>query len=110
LQGDEVVRSDRGGRVVGGAILVGEREGTHPEAKGQSGRNAERVGVRSRDGARRTGQSRAPIGDGLERVERECAGAAAGGRPEGSQPGGAARMPDVAKRGYGGREWRAESG
>jgi hypothetical protein len=50
---DEVVRGDRGARVVGGALVVGEREGLEAERPGEPEPDGEPVVAVGRDGRAR---------------------------------------------------------
>ena len=71
LQRDEEVRGDRGGGVVGGAVLVGDLDGAPCPSAGQGeGVGGRARGRRARDGAARAGEVRA------RRRARSSAGAA----------------------------------
>jgi hypothetical protein len=67
----EEVRRDRGGGVVGGAVLVGDAERVHAEVPGQG--TGGRLGPRRRTGDRgaRAGELPAGMGDGRQGMEAE---------------------------------------
>ena len=71
LERHEEVRRDRRGRVVGGAVLVGDVDGPHPERLRERRRG--RQHPRRRAGNRRRGavERRAVRGDGHQRMQRE---------------------------------------
>ena len=98
LERDEEVRRDRGGRVVGGAVLVGDGRRAQAEPRGQLARDRERARRRARDGgAGARERRRAGRRDGHQRVqaERLVAGERrrARSRPSSGRPARRARRP-----------------
>jgi hypothetical protein len=73
LDGDEEVRGDRGGGVVGGAVLVGDCDRREADLDGDRVRNGARAGCRARDGGGGAAErGRAGGGDRHQRMEREA--------------------------------------
>ena len=91
---DKEVRGDRRGRVVGGASVLGDLEGRHPEVVRERAREAERLRRVAGDGAAgpRERLGAAALGEGLERVQAEPAGCRGG--LERRERGGAAGVAD----------------
>ena len=112
LERDEEVRGDRGGGVVGGAVLVGDVDRREAEVERELvGDRRGRAGVRAGDrGARRPRACDGPVGrdrhqrvqrEGLvrgEHVERRGAGAVADERPSARGSIAAAAVGDLAVR------------
>ena len=97
LERDEEVRGDRGGGVVGGAVLVGDVErAACPSARGEragGGQRARRWRRRRRSRRRRT--SAPAAGDGHQRVQARTPR----GAPSDVEPGGARAVADERGRG-----------
>ena len=98
LERDQEVRRHGRGGVVGRALVVGQLERDHPERLRDRPRCLQRLGGRAGDGAADPAQvGRAVPGERLEGVEPEDVRAAACGRAQGRERGGAARVPDQAR-------------
>ena len=85
LERDQEVGGDRGGGVVGGALLFGDLEGAHPEPLGQRPGERQRLGVGAADRAGGAGQLRArrresSAADGARRSPTPRSAAAPGRR------------------------------
>jgi hypothetical protein len=94
LQRDQEVRRDRGGRVVGRAGGVLDREGLHAEPLGELRREAGSGGRGAADGGGSSRQVGLGVGDGLERMQREGLGSGGGCRLERAHRSGAAHVTD----------------
>ena len=98
LQRDEEVGGDRGGGVVGGAVVVVDRERAHPEALGERrGRSRERPASEPAIAAGQAVRSLSAVGHGLQRVDREQRGARLAERLERGEGRGAARVAGEAR-------------
>ena len=73
FEGHEVVRRDRGGRVIGGALLVGDHEGVRAERGREGERGIRRLLRSSRDGAADAAEGVGALvaDEGLQRVQAE---------------------------------------
>ena len=68
---DEEVRGDAGGGVVGGAVLVGDVHGAHPERVRELASCGQRARGRAGDRGGGPGEARAALGHGHQRVQAE---------------------------------------
>ena len=89
LERDQEVRGDRGGRVVGGAIVVGDARGAHARAASASASAAASArGVDAVDGAARAARTRragAPAGTVISGCSANASWPASGARPGGAR-------------------------
>src|SRR5262249_26486574 len=102
LQRDEQVRGDGGGRMVGGAVVLGDLEGAHPELLRQGAGEIERPLAGPGDGGGGALHGGLAVGERLEGVDGEALGAAFGRRGQGIEGGGPAHVAEQ-RRGIGDR-------
>ena len=79
--------------MVGGAILLGDLEGPHPEDLGELARESERLVIGAGDGGGSAVDRRLAVGEGLQWVQRECPRAPGGRAGQQVECAGAADMP-----------------